>query len=82
MASSSTDPGHRNFSYDVIDDFFIGRTFQDLAGYPWILGIVDLRSLRGRHAYKGLLEVGPARLLAAMLGDLGVSTLCSIKTMI
>jgi hypothetical protein len=28
---------------------------------------------------QGLLEVGPARLLAAMLGDLGVSTLCSIK---
>jgi hypothetical protein len=30
---------------------------------------------------EGLLEVGPARLLAAMLGDLGVSTLRSIKTM-
>jgi hypothetical protein len=30
---------------------------------------------------QGLLEVGPARLLAAMLGDLGVSTLRSIKTM-
>jgi hypothetical protein len=23
LASSSTDPGHRNFSFDVIDDFFI-----------------------------------------------------------
>jgi hypothetical protein len=30
---------------------------------------------------QGLLEVGPARLLAAMLGDLGASTLRSIKTM-
>jgi hypothetical protein len=28
-----------------IDDFFIRRTFKDLAGYPWILGIVDLRLL-------------------------------------
>jgi hypothetical protein len=36
-----------------------------------------LRSAR----LQSLLEVGPARLLAAMLGDLGVSTLCSIKTM-
>jgi hypothetical protein len=39
-----------------------------------------LRPLRGRHTYKSLLEVGPARLLATMLGDLGVSTL-RIKTM-
>jgi hypothetical protein len=30
---------------------------------------------------QGLLEVGPARFFAAMLGDLGVSTLRSIKTM-
>jgi hypothetical protein len=37
----------------------------------------SLRSIR----LQGLLEVGPARLLAAMLGDLGVSTLRSIKTM-
>jgi hypothetical protein len=37
----------------------------------------SLRSAR----LQGFLEVGPARLLAAMLGDLGVSTLCSIKTM-
>jgi hypothetical protein len=34
-----------------------------------------------RSAYlQSLLEVGPARLLVDMLGDLGVSTLCSIKT--
>jgi hypothetical protein len=45
QGSSSTIPGHRNFSYDVINDFFIRRTFQDLAGYPRILGIVDLRPL-------------------------------------
>jgi hypothetical protein len=37
----------------------------------------SLRSAR----LQGLLEVGPARLFAVMLGDLGVSTLCSIKTM-
>jgi hypothetical protein len=37
----------------------------------------SLRSTR----LQGLPEVGPARLLAAMLGDLGVSTLCLIKTM-
>jgi hypothetical protein len=36
-----------------------------------------LRSAR----LQGLPEVGPARLLAAMLGDLGVSTLRSIKNM-
>jgi hypothetical protein len=30
---------------------------------------------------QGLPEVGPARFLAAMLADLGVSTLRSIKTM-
>jgi hypothetical protein len=39
-----------------------------------------LRLLRGRHAYQGLLEVSHARLLGAMLRDLGVSTLCLIKT--
>jgi hypothetical protein len=36
----------------------------------------SLRSAR----LQGLPKVGPARLLAAMLGDLGVSTLRSIKT--
>jgi hypothetical protein len=45
------------------------------------IGHCYLRPLRGRHAYKSLTEVGPARLLATMLGDLGVSTLHSIKTM-
>jgi hypothetical protein len=32
------------------------RTFQDPAGYPRILDIVDLRPLRGRHAYKTYLR--------------------------
>jgi hypothetical protein len=45
-------PGHYNFSYDIINNFFMRLTFQDFAGYPRILGIVDLRPLRGRHAYK------------------------------
>jgi hypothetical protein len=52
LASSSNNFGHRNSSYDIIDYFFIRRTFQELAGYPQILDIVDLRPLRGRHAYK------------------------------
>jgi hypothetical protein len=39
-ASSSTDLGHRNFIYDIIDDFFIRHTFQDLVGYLQILDIV------------------------------------------
>jgi hypothetical protein len=43
-------------------------------GHCWFKA--SLRSAR----LQGLLEVGPARLLAAMLGDLGVSTLRSIKT--
>jgi hypothetical protein len=41
MASSSSNSGHRNLSYDVIDDFFIRRTFQDPTGYPRILDIID-----------------------------------------
>jgi hypothetical protein len=40
QGSASTIPGHRNFSYDIIDNFF-----KDLAGYSRILGIVDLRPL-------------------------------------
>jgi phage terminase large subunit-like protein len=39
-ASSSTDYQHCNYIYDIIGDFFIRDTFQDLAGYPRILGIV------------------------------------------
>jgi hypothetical protein len=65
----------------IVDNLFMRHTFQDSTGYPRILDIANLRPLSGRHTYKGLLEVGPARLLAAMLGDLGVSTLRSIKTM-
>jgi hypothetical protein len=45
MASSSTNPAHRNYSNDVIDDFFIRRTFQDPTGYLRILAIDDLRPL-------------------------------------
>jgi hypothetical protein len=63
------------------EDIFMRCAFQNPTGHPRILDIVDLRPLSGWHAYKGLLEVGPSRLLAAMLEDLGISTLCSIKTM-
>jgi hypothetical protein len=48
-----------------------------ILGYWALLFKASLRSAR----LQGLLEVGPARLLAAMLGNLGVSTICSIKTM-
>jgi hypothetical protein len=75
LVSSSTKPRHRNFSYDVIDAPF--KTLLGILGYWALLIEASLRSAR----LQSLLEVGPARLLAAMLGDLGVSTLCSIKTM-
>jgi hypothetical protein len=39
-ASSSTDYQHCNCIYDIIGDFFIRRTFQDLIGYPRILCII------------------------------------------
>jgi hypothetical protein len=52
LVSSSTNLGHRNFNYDVINDFSIRLAFQDLAGYPRILDMFDLRCLRGRHTYK------------------------------
>jgi hypothetical protein len=45
LVSSSTDPTHRNYNYNVIGDFFIRRTFQDPTGYPRILIINDLRPL-------------------------------------
>jgi hypothetical protein len=37
-------------------DLFMRRVFQDLIGYPRILGIVDLRPLWGWHAYKASLR--------------------------
>jgi hypothetical protein len=43
--SSSTNPGHRNISYDIIVNLFMRSTFQDLVGYPQILAIDDLRPL-------------------------------------
>jgi hypothetical protein len=49
----------------------------DILGYWTLLIEASLRSAR----LQGLPEVGPARLLAAMLGDLGASALRSIKTM-
>jgi hypothetical protein len=61
----------------TIEDLFMRRTFQDSAGYPRILDIHDLKSAR----LQSLLEVGVAKLLAAMLGDMGVSTLRLIKIM-
>jgi hypothetical protein len=33
----SNGSGHHNFSHDIIDNFFIRHTSQDLAGYPRIL---------------------------------------------
>jgi hypothetical protein len=57
------------------------RTSQDLVRYPRILDIINLKTHLRSARLRGLLEVGSARLLVAMLGDLGVSTLRSIKTM-
>jgi hypothetical protein len=45
LASPSTNLGHRNFSYDIINDFFMRRSFQDPTGYPRIVDIVDVRPL-------------------------------------
>jgi hypothetical protein len=39
------------------EDLFMQHAFQDLTGYLWILGIVYLRPLRGRHAYKASLRL-------------------------
>jgi hypothetical protein len=74
LASSSNNSGYRNSSYDVIGYFFTRRTFQDSVGYPryWTL-LIEASSRSAR--LQGLHEVGPGRLLAAMLGDLSVSTL-------
>jgi hypothetical protein len=44
-ASSSIDYQRCNYNYNIIGNFFIRRTFQDLDGYLQILGIVDLRPL-------------------------------------
>jgi hypothetical protein len=52
----SNGSGHHNFSNDIINALFIQHTFQDLAGYPRILSIVDLRPLLGRHAYEASLR--------------------------
>jgi hypothetical protein len=49
----------------------------DTLGYWTLLIEASLRSTR----LQGRPEVSPARLLAAMLGDLGVSILHLIKTM-
>jgi hypothetical protein len=49
LASSS-------FVSTTIEGFFMQCTFQDSVGYPRILGIVYLRLLRGRHAYKAFLR--------------------------
>jgi hypothetical protein len=55
MALLANSFGHRNFSYDIISDFFMRCTFQDPTGYPRVLGIVELRPLRGGQAYKSSL---------------------------
>jgi hypothetical protein len=79
-ASSSIDYQHWNFSYDpsTISSFDAPfKTLLGILGY-WAL-LFKASSMSAR--LQGLLEVSPTRLLAAMLGDLGVSTICSNKTM-
>jgi hypothetical protein len=46
----------KNLGRHTTEDFFVRCAFQDSTGYPWILGIFDLRPLRGRHAYKAFLR--------------------------
>jgi hypothetical protein len=41
LVTSTTDPAHRNYSYDIVDNIFIRHTFQDSAGYPRILDVID-----------------------------------------
>jgi hypothetical protein len=52
-ASSPTKLGHCKLQLRHLQR---RRTFQDPAGSPRILGIIDLRPLRGRHAYKAFLR--------------------------
>jgi hypothetical protein len=54
LISLTTDPAHRNYSYDIINNIFMQHTFQDPAGYPRILD--ESKPLRGRHAYKASLR--------------------------
>jgi hypothetical protein len=43
----------------TIEDLFTRCALQDPIGYPRILDIIDLRPLRGRHAYKASLRSAP-----------------------
>jgi hypothetical protein len=45
LTSTSTNPGHRNFRYDIITHFFMRCALQDPTGYPRILDIIDLGPL-------------------------------------
>jgi hypothetical protein len=55
----------RYFTSFIVDRFNHNRRsssdapFQDLAGHPRILGIDNLRPLRGQHAYKASLRSAP-----------------------
>jgi hypothetical protein len=74
-------PAPPSFVLTTTEDLFTQHTFQRS---PWVSSDTGHRwfETSSRSArLQGLLEVGPARLLAAMLGDLGVSSLRSIKTM-
>jgi hypothetical protein len=64
-----------------IDALFKHCTFQRSYWVPSDTGHRRFEASSRSARLQGLLEVGPARFLAAMLGDLGVSSLCSIKTM-
>jgi hypothetical protein len=81
LASSSTDLAHRKYSYDITDDFFMRHTFSRSYWVSLDTGHHRLEATLRSTRLQGLLEVGPAGLLAAMLGDLGVSSLHSTKTM-
>jgi hypothetical protein len=72
----------------MASSFIISTTTEDIfmhvSRFCWVSSDTGHRRFEASSrlvCIQGLLEVGPARLLAAMRGDLGVSTLRSIKTM-
>jgi hypothetical protein len=73
-------PGHPGF-YVGNEGLTMGCAPNAPVKYLRILGCFQFETFLRSASLQGLLEVGPARLLAAMLGDLGVYTLRLIKTM-
>jgi hypothetical protein len=85
LATSSKDLGHHNFTKLHHFDHH-GRLLHatHLSSSSWVSSDTRHRRFEASSTLarlQGLLNVSPSKLLAAVLGDLGVSTLHSIKTM-